>query len=237
MLRPTRSARAATRGAARSPLARALAALRPVVVEAHCDTEEGPAVMAGRRALATGNVNHALPWIPAAGEAELQQVFARTLRVRALGGEAAEVADRLFLETLVRIHRMGEGVGFTGIKPAGTPVDPVVAAADAALVTGDVAPLLALLPDERRDRVRALFAEARARREHDVDDVAAARAAVDAYVAYVKDAEGHDHGHGEHHYAGHDHGEHHHAGHDHAGRDSAEHHLAGHGHGAHHHSC
>ena len=186
----------------RSALTRTLSALRPAVVQAHCDTDDGPAVTAGRRALDTGNVNHALPWIPADGEAELRAVFDRALRV--LGPEAAELADRHFLETLVRIHRMGEGVGFTGIKPAGTGVEPVVAAADAALVSGDDAAVLALVPDERRARLHELFVAARARRDHDVDDLAAARAWVAAYVAFVKTAEGHEH-------AGHEHGGHAHA--------------------------
>jgi len=177
----------------RSGLARLLTALRPAVVRAHCDTEDGPAVTAGRRALETGNLNHALPWIPADGEAELRDVFAQALRVRALGPDAAEVADRLFLETLVRIHRMGEGVGFTGIKAAGGPLDPVVGAADAAITSGDDAAVLALVPEERHARLHQLFVAALARQHHDVDDVAAARAGVDAYVAFVTYAEGHDH--------------------------------------------
>ena len=188
----------------RPALARLLSALRPVVVQAHCDTDDGPAVTAGRRALDTGNLNHALPWIPADGADELREVFDRALRVRALGPEAAELADRLFLETLVRIHRMGEGVGFTGIKPAGAGVEPVVAAADAALASGDDAAVLALVPDERRAHLHELFATALARREYDVDDLAAARAWVAAYVAFVKTAEGHDHGPG-----AHEHGDHH----------------------------
>jgi len=183
--------------------------LRPAVVQAHCDTEDGPAVTAGRRALETGNLNHALPWIPADGGAELGDVFARALRVRALGPDAAEVADRLFLETLVRIHRMGEGVGFTGLKAAGGPLEPVVAAADAALASGDDDAVLALVPDDRRDRAHELFLVALGRRDHDVDDVAAARAYVDAYVAFVKYAEGEHHEHGHEHEHEHEHGHEH----------------------------
>jgi hypothetical protein len=38
--------------------------------------------------------------------------------------DAAELADRPFLETLIRIHRMGEGVGFTRLQPVGAKVDP-----------------------------------------------------------------------------------------------------------------
>ncbi|WP_199423069.1 DUF6448 family protein [Actinotalea solisilvae] len=171
------------------------AALRPVPVRAHCDTADGPAVTAGRRALETGDVTPALAWIPAGGEAELRDVFDRALRVRVLGPDAAVVADRLFLETLVRLHRQGEGVGFTGIQPAGAHVDPVVAAADAALESGSDDDLLALLPPERRAPVHALFGAARAARDHDAADVDAGRRAVAAYVAFVQHAEGEDHGH------------------------------------------
>ena len=85
-----------------------LAAMKPVNVQAHCDTAEGPAVKDGRKALETSNLNYALKWIPADGEAELRDVFEKALKVRLLGVEAAELADRLFLETMVRIHRMGE---------------------------------------------------------------------------------------------------------------------------------
>ena len=89
-----------------------LAAMRPAVVQAHCDTAEGPAVTDGRKALETANVNYALKWVPADGEADVREVFNKALRIRGLGPDAAEVADRLFLETLVRVHRMAEGVGF-----------------------------------------------------------------------------------------------------------------------------
>lgn len=110
-----------------------LATVKPAVVQAHCDTAEGPAVKDGRTSLATGNINYALKWIPADGEAEVRDVFEKTVKVRTLGEDVAELADRLFLEALVRIHRMGEGVGFTGIQPVGTWIDPVVKAADEAI--------------------------------------------------------------------------------------------------------
>ncbi|WP_448630819.1 DUF6448 family protein [Cellulomonas soli] len=195
-----------------------LAALRPVVVEAHCDTADGPAVTAGRRALETGNLNHALPWIPAAGENELRAVFDAVLRVRALGEEPTRVADRLFLETLVRLHRAGEGVGFTGIQPTGAALDPVVAAADAALASGSDKALLALVAAERRDELHARFGEAIARQGYDVDDVAAGRRFLEAYVAFMTWAEGedgHDHAHDGHAHEVHAHGAHQH---DHVGR-------------------
>jgi len=172
-----------------------LAALKPVTVQAHCDTAEGPAVKDGRKALETGNINYALKWIPADGEAEMRDVFEKALKVRTLGAEAAELADRLFLETMVRIHRMGEGVGFTGIQPVGTQIDPVVKAADEAIVLGSDADLLPMVPEERRAELDKRFQAAVALKDFDVDDVAAGRRYLAAYVSFFKYAEGEDHEH------------------------------------------
>jgi len=188
-----------------------LAALKPATVQAHCDTAEGPAVKDGRKALETGNINYALKWIPADGEAELRDVFEKALKVRTFGAEAAELADRLFLETMVRIHRMGEGVGFTGIQPVGTQIDPVVKAADEAIVLGSDADLLPMVPEERRAGLDERFQAAVALKNFDVEDVEAGRRYLAAYVSFLKYAEGEDHehhGHEHHGHEGHDHGEH-----------------------------
>lgn len=184
-----------------------LAAMRPAVVQAHCDTVEGPAVTDGRKALETANVNYALKWVPADGEAEVRDVFDKALRVRGLGPDVAEVADRLFLETLVRVHRMAEGVGFTGIQPAGTQVDPVVEAADEAIAQRSDANLLAVVAPERRTELHHRFQAALTLKDFDVDDLDAARRYIAAYVSFFKYAEGEEHDH--HEPAGHGSTEHH----------------------------
>jgi len=189
-----------------------LAALKPATVQAHCDTAAGPAVKDGRKALETGNINYALKWIPADGEAELSDVFENALKVRTLGAEAAELADRLFLETMVRIHRMGEGVGFTGIQPIGTQIDPVIKAADEAIVLGSDADLLPMVPEERRAELDERFQAAVALKDFDVQDVAAGRRYLAAYVSFFKYAEGEDHEH--HGHEGHGHERHGHSEHD-----------------------
>lgn len=174
-----------------------LGALKPVEAQAHCDTADGPAVACGRKALETGNINHALKWIPAGGEAELRDVFVKTLAVRTLGIDAAEVADRLFLETLVRLHRASEGVAFTGIQPVGAPVGVVVAAADQAIALRSDAHLLSLVPQERRAELDRRFDFALAAKDFDVDDVVAGRRYLAAYVDFFTYAEGEDHAHHE----------------------------------------
>lgn len=157
----------------------------PSPAAAHCDSMDGPVVRAAQRALADGDVARALIWVRADDEAEIRAAFARTLAVRKLGGDAQTLADRWFFETLVRIHRAGEGEPFTGLKPAGQAVPAGIAAADRALAQGSVEALSADAAaavtsslKERYERVRALLG-------HDPADVEAGRRYVQAYVAFI----------------------------------------------------
>lgn len=113
--------------------------------------------------------------------------------------------DRAFVETLIRVHRAGEGEPFEGIQPAGTPIDPVVAAADDSLVTGDIGGLRGLVTRERLPELERRFQTALARKDFDVNDVQAGRQYVAAYVSYVKFAEGEEHGDDHHHRHEHNH--------------------------------
>lgn len=165
---------------------------------AHCDTEHGPAVMDGRRALETGNVNHALKWVHPGGEDEVRAAFDAALAVR--GTDSAPQAERQFLETLVRVHRAGEGASFDGIKPTGTDLPPEVMAADAAVESGTLHPLRGLVPEDRWSELERRFSALLERRTFDVDDLGAARDYVASYVSFYKYAEGED---GHHHHGGH----------------------------------
>ena len=168
------------------------------VANAHCDTAEGPAVIDGRRTLDSGEIGYALKWIPASDEPELKRLFNKVMDVRRLSPEAAEVADRLFLETLVRLHRLAEGVGFTGIKPLGAHVAPVVLEADRAMESGDLSVVLQLTPTHRHEELIRRFDHARSKREFDVADVASGRDYISAYVSFFKFAEGEEHDQGHH---------------------------------------
>ena len=126
----------------------------------HCDTLDGPVVSLARRALESGNVNLVLPWVRDSDETEIRKAFAHALAVRKLGGEAKDLADRHFFETLVRVHRAGEGAPYTGLKPAGRDLGPSVPAADRALMDGDFEKVLEVLNDAIRKGVREHLHEA-----------------------------------------------------------------------------
>ena len=96
----------------------AMLSLVSTAASAHCDTMDGPVIAAARMALQAGDVTPVLKWIPKQSEPEIRAAFTRTLKVRAGGAEAKELADTYFFETLVRLHLAGEGEPYTGLKPA-----------------------------------------------------------------------------------------------------------------------
>jgi hypothetical protein len=163
--------------------------LVPIPAAAHCDTLDGPVVAAARLALKTGDVTPILKWVKPENEPEIRAAFARTLKVRALSPEARDLADNFFFETLVRIHRAGEGAPFTGLKPAGQ-VEPGIALADKALATGSADELLKTLSAELAAGIRRRFQEVREAAVHANDSVAAGREYVRAYVEFIHYVEG-----------------------------------------------
>lgn len=157
---------------------------------AHCDTMDGPVVKAAQKALEERNVNLVLLWVHKPDEAEIKQAFDRALTVRELGEKAKELADQYFFETLVRVHRAGEGAPFTGLKPTGTDLGPAIEEADKALENGSVDKLVKLVTDEAAAGIRERFAQAREKKAHAGHNVEAGREFVAAYVEYVHYAEG-----------------------------------------------
>lgn len=160
------------------------------MASAHCDTMNGPVISAAMKALETRDSSWVLIWVKPAHERQISRLFQQTLKARARGGSIAERADKRFFEQVVRIHRTGEGMRYTGIKPAGTPVDPVIAASDAAIDNGTVEPLLSQLIAHVSEGLRTRYAHVAEARAHMRDSIAAGREYVEAYVAYTHYVEG-----------------------------------------------
>lgn len=129
----------------------------------HCDSLDGPVVKAAIKALKSGNVDVVLPYVPKEGEQEVINAFEKVIQIRNTGADVKDVADRYFFETVVRVHRAGEGAAFTGLKPAGLDVGPVIPLAEKAVETGDTQELTKILCDAiqaevqgKSDRVQQL---------------------------------------------------------------------------------
>ncbi|MCC6393482.1 MAG: hypothetical protein IT167_22975 [Bryobacterales bacterium] len=157
---------------------------------AHCDGMDGPVVKAARGALEAGDVRIVLAWVQKDDEAAVREAFTQTQAVRRLNSQAQELADRYFYETVVRIHRAGEGEPYTGLKPAGRDPGLAVESADKAIESGSVDGLVKLLSEAAAKGVRERFQQVRARKGFASGDTDAGREYVKAYVEFIHYAEG-----------------------------------------------
>ena len=157
---------------------------------AHCDGLDGPVVGAARIALQTGDLNRVLIWVRPDDISEIRRAFNEALANRKLGPQAQELADRYFFETLVRIHRAGEGAPYTGLKPAGRNLGPAIPAADKAVETGSLDELTNLLTAAVRQELHTHFHDVVAKKSFRTDDIAAGREFIESYVTFIHYVEG-----------------------------------------------
>jgi hypothetical protein len=142
-------------------------------------------VRAAKKALEAGNVNYALIWVPEQSEAEVKAAFDRTLQVRTANKEAQELADDWFFETVIRLHRAGEGAPYTGLKPAGLDEGPVVPRAEKSIETGDAKEAIGFVLKTVEEDLTHRFRHVMAKKKYDPDNIKAGREYVQAFINFV----------------------------------------------------
>jgi len=160
------------------------------LIFAHCDTKDGPVVTDARKAIDQNNVNYVLKWVQPVNEIELRETFQLIMKVRVLSSEAKQLSDNYFFETVVRLHRNGEGESYTGIKPSGTPIDVRIQAADKSIAIGNLYPLNDLVPKANLPELKKRFDKVMMLKNFDVNNVQAGREYIEAYVQFFHYAEG-----------------------------------------------
>lgn len=169
--------------------------LTPRFAAAHCDTMDGPVVQDARKALESKDVTPVLKWIQAKDEKNVKAAFKKALAVQ--GKKQRQAAEKRFFESLVKVHRAGEGAPFTGLKPAGE-VEPVIVEADKALTVGSPDGLIKMVSDKVNQGVRQRYEKVAEAFKHKDESVQKGREYVAAYIEYTHyverlqvDTEGH----------------------------------------------
>lgn len=160
-----------------------LVTLIPDHVRAHCDTLDGPVVVTAKAALEKGDITPVLKWVKSDDEKEVKEVFQKVLVARKASPEAREIADRYFFETLVRIHRAGEGAPYTGLQAG--PAEPIILEADKSLETGSIEAIIKHMTALVTNGIKKRFSGTLERKRHADESVAAGREFVEAYVDYT----------------------------------------------------
>ncbi|MBP1751266.1 MAG: hypothetical protein H6Q57_102 [Geobacteraceae bacterium] len=149
---------------------------------AHCDTLDGPVIQDARKALDAKDVTPVLKWVRSKDEKSVKVAFNKALAAR--GKKQQKTAETNFFETLVKIHRAGEGAPFTGLKAAGT-VEPVIAEADKSLAAGSAEAVVKLVTDAVGQGIRQRYEKAAETYKHKDESVQKGREFVAAYIEYT----------------------------------------------------
>jgi len=159
---------------------------------AHCDSYDGPVIQDALKALKQNKVELVLKWVEPKYEAEITEKFNQTLRLKGKNKEINKILEESFLETLVRLHREGEGASFTGIKPAGS-MTPLVAMADNSLETKDVNFVIESVNNHLKEVLQEKYHKVMELSKTKDDSVEKGRAYVVAYVEYTHTLEALEH--------------------------------------------
>lgn len=152
---------------------------------AHCDSVEGPVIKAAQKSLETGNINFVLIWVPEKDEPEIHRLFNKVLQNRGLNSDVNLLLTNYFFETVVRLHRMGEGVGYTGIKDVNFKPEPGITEADDAIALGSLKQISSELPEEKYAELEKYFSEVIQKQNYNTDDLQAGRDYVKSYVHFI----------------------------------------------------
>ena len=158
-------------------------------ISAHCDGMNGPVVKAAIKALEDKNVNLILIWVREQDEKEVKNAFENTLKVREFSPEAKELADKYFFETVVRLHRAGEGEPYTGLKLAGRDLGPAIPLADMSIEKSSIEELNHLLIHSIENKLKESFEMVTSLKKYDKNNTTAGRKYVEAYVQFIHYAE------------------------------------------------
>lgn len=150
----------------------------------YVDCMDGPIVKAAETALDMENINYILPFIVPYDEVELKDAFEKTLSVRELSGEAAELADYWFFETAVRLHRKGQGMEYNGLKPAGMDLGPIIPKLNQAIKTENIDDFLEFLLNLILEDIKSRFDDVISKKDYGLNEIEDARDYVNSTLEF-----------------------------------------------------
>lgn len=164
----------------------------PQIASAHCDSYDGPVIKDALKALEQQNVELVLKWVEPKYDEIITDKFNQTLKLKGSNEEVNKILRTHFLETLVRLHREGEGASFTGLKPANS-MTPMVEMADNSLEKNDINYVVNAVNSHLTEVLKERFAKAIELSKTKDNSVEQGRAYVEAYVEYTHTLEALEH--------------------------------------------
>lgn len=151
----------------------------------NCASMSGPVFAAAMRALEENDVRVALAYVPRAAEAEVVAAFEITAPLRASESAIRAVGNLHFAEAVVRLHRAGDDMAYTGIQAGRQDTGGVAEAAEEAVISGSAYELFEILSAQLTLELNKRLGEVRELAKLAPESTEAMRSYVEATMAFT----------------------------------------------------
>jgi hypothetical protein len=159
----------------------------PNEVTAHCDSVSGPVVSAAKKAINENNVNYALIWVKPESEEKIKKALkkAKKLMKNSKDKDEMDKIQKSFFETVVWVHREGEGASYEGIR-SDDKVEPEILLADEAIDKSNLDKVLKQIKNKHSKHIILhLFHKILETKDYEVDNLVSGREYVNNYVQFI----------------------------------------------------
>jgi len=149
------------------------------------NSENGPVIIAAKKALETGNPNYVLIWVPEESENTLKNLLEKTFCERSTRKNIQNRGIDWYFESVNRLHFTCRWPHCPGMTSDGSDMKMIVSMVERAFETGNCEEICGVLPIAHTAEVKLRFHNVMNKRNYTVDDIAAGRAYVSAFIAFI----------------------------------------------------
>jgi len=150
------------------------------------DAGNGPILKAAKIALETGNPNYILIWIPEESENTYKNLLEKTCCERSVRKNTGDCAIGWYFETVNRFHYAGRCPHYVNMKSDGLYGSQIIPDVEGAIESGNFEKIIARIPDSHVADARERFHRVRNKRNYDINNIAAGRAYVSAFITFIE---------------------------------------------------
>jgi hypothetical protein len=151
----------------------------------HPNSRNGLLMKAAQMALATGNVNYVLIWVPEESENTLKNLLEKTCCERSARKNMQNRVNNWYFDTVSRFYSANKGALYTCFKPGGLDESLIAVKVERAIETGNLEEIIGIIPNIHAADVRERFHQVMDKKNYDVNNSAAGRAYVSAFIDFL----------------------------------------------------
>lgn len=140
---------------------------------------------AAERALETGNANHILIWIPEESERTLRNLLERACCERRIQKDANNPVIRWYFNTIRHLHAAYCGHQNLDISTKTPEERKIISIAERACESGNFDEITTVVQNASWGEMRQRFQDLMKIRQYDAENIAAGRAYVSAFIAFI----------------------------------------------------